>query len=132
MVNVEAQEANTNIELLNSNGTELLSWTAEKAYSSIIVSCPEIEEGETYTVKAGTTEQSITMDSLVYGSNASGGGAPGSNGGERGGRKEGGMQGGTDNGQQSGNMEKPQGNTPPDAPSGENTDNGTSEGGSSL
>lgn len=132
MVNVEAQEANTNIELLNSNGTELLSWTAEKAYSSIIVSCPEIEEGETYTVKAGTTEQSITMDSLVYGSNYSGGGAPGSNGGERGGRKEGGMQGGTDNGQQSGNMEKPQGNTPPDAPPGENTDNGTSEGGSSL
>ena len=37
---------------------------------SNIVSCPEIEEGETYTVKAGTTEQSITMDSLVYGSNA--------------------------------------------------------------
>lgn len=132
MVNVDAQEANTNIELLNSNGTELLNWTAEKAYSSIIVSCPEIEEGETYKVKAGTTEQSITMDSLVYGSNASGGGAPGNNDGKRGGRKEGGMQGGTDNGQLPGNMESPQGNTPPDAPSGESTDNGTSEGGSSL
>ena len=98
----------------------------------IFVSCPEIEEGETYTVKAGTTEQSITMDSLVYGSNASGGGVPGNNDGKRGGRKEGGMQGGTDNGQLPGNMERPQGNTPPDAPSGENTDNGTSEGGSSL
>ena len=132
MVNVDAQEANTNIELLNSNGAELLNWTAEKQYSSIIVSCPEIEEGETYTVKAGTTEQSITMDSLVYGSNASGGGVPGNNDGKRGGRKEGGMQGGTDNGQLPGNMERPQGNTPPDAPSGENTDNGTSEGGSSL
>ena len=46
---------------------------------SNIVSCPEIEEGETYTVKAGTTEQSIAMDSLVYGSNAE----------ERGSRKEG-------------------------------------------
>lgn len=132
MVNVDAQEANTNIELLNSNGTELLNWTVEKKYSSIIVSCPEIEEGETYKVKAGTTEQSITMDSLVYGSNASGGGAPGNNDSKRGGRKEGGMQGGTDNGQLPGNMERPQGNTPPDAPSGENTDNETSEGGSSL
>ena len=29
-----------------------------------------VSGGETYTVKAGTTEQSITMDSLVYGSNA--------------------------------------------------------------
>lgn len=132
MVNVDAQEANTNIELLNSNGTELLNWIVEKKYSSIIVSCPEIEEGETYKVKAGTTEQSITMDSLVYGSNASGGGAPGNNDSKRGGRKEGGMQGGTDNGQLPGNMERPQGNTPPDAPSGENTDNETSEGGSSL
>lgn len=132
MVNVDAQEANTNIELLNSNGTELLNWTVEKKYSSVIVSCPEIEEGETYKVKAGTTEQSITMDSLVYGSNASGGGAPGNNDSKRGGRKEGGMQGGTDNGQLPGNMERPQGNTPPDAPSGENTDNETSEGGSSL
>lgn len=132
MVNVEEQEANTNIELLNSNGTELLKWTAEKEYSSIIVSSPEIKEGETYTVKAGTTEQSITMDSLVYGSNATGGGAPGNNDGKRGGRKEGGMQGRPGNEENSGNMEKPQGNTPPDASPGENTDNGTSEGGNSL
>ncbi len=70
MINTETQEAGTAIALLDSNGNELLNRTAEKAYSSIIVSCPEIEEGETYTVKAGTTEQSITMDSLVYGSNA--------------------------------------------------------------
>lgn len=132
MLNVEAQEAGTAIVLLDSTGNELLSWTAEKAYSSIIVSCSEIKEGETYTVKAGTTEQSITMDSLVYGSNFAGGGAPGNNGEERGGRKEGGVQGGTDNGQFPGNMERPQGNTPPDAPSGENIDNGISEGGSSL
>lgn len=132
MLNVEAQEAGTAMVLLDSTGNELLIWTAEKAYSSIIVSCSEIKEGETYTVKAGTTEQSITMDSLVYGSNFAGGGAPGNNGEERGGRKEGGVQGGTDNGQFPGNMERPQGNTPPDAPSGENIDNGTSEGGSSL
>ena len=92
MVNVEEQEANTEITLLDISGTELLGWTAEKEYSSVIVSSPEIQQGETYTLKAGTAEQNITMDGLVYG-NPSQGGIPGNNGGERGGRKEGGMQG---------------------------------------
>ena len=92
MVNVEEQETNTEIALLDISGTELLGWTAEKEYSSVIVSSPEIQQGETYTLKTGTAEQNITMDSLVYG-NPSQGGIPGNNGGERGGRKEGGMQG---------------------------------------
>lgn len=92
MVNVEEQEANTDIVLLNSNGDEILSWTAEKEYSSVIVSSPDIKNGETYTIKAGTAEQSITMDSLVYGNNSQGERFPG-NGGEQGNRKEDGMQG---------------------------------------
>ena len=92
MVNVEEQESNTDIVLLNSNGDEILSWTAEKEYSSVIVSSPDIKNGETYTIKAGTTEQSITMDSLVYGNNSQGERFPG-NGGEQGNRKEDGMQG---------------------------------------
>lgn len=86
MVNVEEQETNTEIALLDISGTELLGWTAEKEYSSVIVSCPEIQQGETYTLKAGTEEQSITMDSLVYGNHSQEGG-PGSNGEERGGMK---------------------------------------------
>lgn len=91
MVNVEEQEANTDIVLLNSNGDEILSWTAEKEYSSVIVSSPDIKNGETYTIKVGTAEQSITMDSLVYGNNSQGERFPG-NGGEQGSRKEDGMQ----------------------------------------
>ena len=116
MVNVDGQEGNTEISLLDSSSTELLSWTAEKQYSSIIISTPEIQQGETYTITAGTTEQSITMDSLVYGSNAQGE-MPGSNGGERGDMKGGDMQGGPGNGQPDAGMEKPQGSAPPDAPS---------------
>lgn len=111
MVNVDEQEGNTEISLLDSSSTELLSWTAEKQYSSIIISTPEIQQGEIYTITAGTAEQSITMDSLVYGSNAQGE-MPG-NGGERGD-----MKGGPRNGQPDANMEKPQGSAPPDAPSG--------------
>lgn len=116
MVNIDEQEGNTEISLLDSSSTELLSWTAEKQYSSIIISTPEIQQGETYTITAGAAEQSITMDSLVYGSNAQGE-MPG-NGGERGDMKGSDMQGGPGNGQPDANMEKPQGSTPPNAPSG--------------
>ena len=112
MVNIDEQEGNTEISLLDSSSTELLSWTAEKQYSSIIISTPEIQQGETYTITAGTTEQSITMDSLVYGSNAQGE-MPGNIGGERDD-----MKGGPRNRQPDADMEKPQGSTPPDAPSG--------------
>lgn len=111
MVNIDEQEGNTEISLLDSSSTELLSWTAEKQYSSIIISTPEIQQGETYTITAGTAEQSVTMDSLVYGSNAQGE-MPG-NGGERGD-----MKGGPGNRQPDADMEKPQGSAPPDAPSG--------------
>lgn len=110
MVNIDEQEGNTEISLLDSSSTELLSWTAEKQYSSIIISTPEIQQGETYTITTGTAEQSVTMDSLVYGSNAQGE-MPG-NGGERGD-----MKGGPRNGQPDADMEKPQGSAPPDAPS---------------
>lgn len=111
MVNIDEQEGNTEISLLDSSSTELLSWTAEKQYSSIIISTPKIQQGETYTITAGTAEQSVTMDSLVYGSNAQGE-MPG-NGGERGD-----MKGGPGNRQPDADMEKPQWSTPPDAPSG--------------
>lgn len=135
MVNVEEQEAGTAIALLDGNGNELLSWTAEKAYSSVIISCPEITEGGTYTVKAGETEQSITMDSLVYGSGSRAGGNPGDGGG-RGGRDRGnGDDGGMPRepgGQAPGNMEKPQENTPPDVPSDNGAENGSVEGAGSL
>ncbi len=117
MVNIDEQEGNTEISLLDSSSTELLSWTAEKQYSSIIISTPEIQQGETYTITAGTAEQSVTMDSLVYGSNAQGE-MPRNNGGERGDMKGGDMQGGPGNRQPDADMEKPQGSTPPDAPSG--------------
>lgn len=80
LVQVDAQEANTGISLTDSEGAELISWTAGKAYSSVIISCPGIEQGETYTLKAGTSEENITMESLVYGNGSQMGGAPGEGG----------------------------------------------------
>ncbi len=81
MANLDTpQEADTQSSLISSEGTELLSWVSEKEYFSVIVSCPEIKEGETYTLKAGTAEESITMDGLIYGSGSGMGEKPGKGG----------------------------------------------------
>lgn len=95
MVMVDAQQADTNISLINSSGNEILSWTADKQYSSVIISSPQIKEGETYTLKAGEAEQTVSMESLLYGSSSQMGGDPAGKGGMQGGRMQGGeMQGG--------------------------------------
>lgn len=73
MVNVSGGEAGSTITLADSDGSELLSWQAEKAYSSVIVSCPELAQGETYTLTTGEAEKTMTMDSLVCGSAGMGG-----------------------------------------------------------
>lgn len=83
MLDVGAQEAGTAISLTDSDGTEILTWNADKEYSSVLISCPEIKEGETYILKAGASEESITMDSLVYGNSSQMGGEPGRGGGKR-------------------------------------------------
>ena len=59
----------------------------------MIVSCPDIQEGETYTITTGTESQEITMDSLVYGS-AGRGGEPGSGGGRGQGKGDAGRKNG--------------------------------------
>lgn len=84
MVTVDTQTAQSLICLKDSSGNELISWTADTEYTSVIVSCPEITQGSTYTLTAGNSTQEITMDSLVYGSSGMGG---------MGGRQGGGMPG---------------------------------------
>lgn len=87
LVNVDAQPEGSVIALTDSSGTELISWTADKAYSSVIVSCPEIKTGEEYTLTAGSSTQEIVMDSLIYGSGGMAGGMgglPGQDGQKRG------------------------------------------------
>ena len=61
------------VRLADESGAELLSWEADKTYSSVIVSCPEIAEGATYSLTAGSYQEEITMSSLVYSSGGSGG-----------------------------------------------------------
>lgn len=67
LVNMESQEAGSDIVLTDVSGTELINWQTYKKYASVVISCPEITQGESYTLKAGTSETTVTMDSLIYG-----------------------------------------------------------------
>lgn len=73
MVTVNTQMAGSSISLADSSGKELVSWTTDKEYASVVVSCPEITVGETYLLTTGNNTQEITMDSLIYGGGSMGG-----------------------------------------------------------
>ena len=72
-----AQAAGTVVTLLNANGNELISCTAKKSFSSVVISLPEIQSGQTYTLRIGSSTQNIMMNGLIYGSGFSGFGGGG-------------------------------------------------------
>lgn len=74
MVSVGSQQAGSTVELTDSTGQPLLSWTAEKAFESVVISCPEIVQGAAYTLTVGDFATQISMDSLSYGTNIGMGG----------------------------------------------------------
>lgn len=81
MVTVNSQAAGSAVSLSDSSGNELVSWTPEKEYTSVIISCPEITTGQEYTLTTGSDTTQITMDSIIYGSGSGMGGNPGNGGG---------------------------------------------------
>lgn len=90
LVSVDSQSGGSIIKLTDSSGKELISWVADKAFDSVIISCPEITEGAVYSLTAGSFETEITMDTLIYGS--SGFGGMGGHYGNKGNRQPGGRQ----------------------------------------
>jgi hypothetical protein len=127
--------AGSEITLKDADGNVLVSYTSPKEYASIVISCPDIKDGETYTITADGNDTTVTMDGLIYGSGGFGG-FGGGQGGMKGGRGDmngdfnrddkGGMKGGRgDMNSDSGEMpQMPDGNTdgqPPQMPD-ENTD----------
>ena len=73
--------AGTEVVLKDADGTELVSCTAEKTFSSVVISCPELVQGDTYTVSVGSEDTTITLESLIYGSGSGMGGFGGGRGG---------------------------------------------------
>lgn len=85
LVNISAQNAaGSDIVLLDSEGKELLAWTMQKSYNSVVISTPEIQAGSSYTVKTGDLSTAVTMEGLIYGEGGGfGGGRQGFKKGER-------------------------------------------------
>lgn len=111
LTNVANCKAGDEVQLLDAQGNVLVSYTAESSFNSVAVSCPQVKQGETYTLTAGGNEIKITMESLIYGNGMGGFGGPGGMGGfgrPGGGRGTGGGHGG----------DRQQGGDMPDMPEG--------------
>ena len=65
LVTVSASMISGEITLQDSNGNSLLSYTPAKSYNSVVISCPKLTSGETYTLLADDTTTTVTLDSLV-------------------------------------------------------------------
>ncbi|MDD6800477.1 MAG: carbohydrate-binding domain-containing protein [Firmicutes bacterium] len=55
------------ISLSESDGKVLVSFVPTRNYSNVVISCPELKIGGSYTVAAGSQTESITLSSLIYG-----------------------------------------------------------------
>ena len=59
-------DGGTDVSLFDSDGNVLISFTPEKSFSSVVVSCPEMKIGETYTLVIGEDSAEIEMTSVCY------------------------------------------------------------------
>ncbi len=84
------QAAGTEITLQNADGETLLTYAAPNSFSAVLVSCPEMATGSSYTLTLGDTAQEIplTQVATTYGVSGGVGGGMGDMGGR------GGMNGG--------------------------------------
>lgn len=101
------QAAGTEIALQDSSGETLLTYAAPNSFSAVLVSCPEMTTGNTYTLTLGTTSQEITLTQVATTYGVSGGME-----GDRGGKMGGGMGNMGGMGGQGGMNGGPGGSTP--------------------
>ena len=85
------QAAGNAVSITDESGTVLASFCPEKSYQSVVISCPGLEAGESYTVTAGSFTQTLSLDALIYGGGMGMGGHgmggfPGGHGGGPGGQ----------------------------------------------
>ena len=89
LVNTGASQTGE-VTLKDSNGNALVSVSTEKQFETVVISCPDIKSGSTYTLVTNSGETQVTMDSLVYGSGGGFGGMknPGGRGRDMGGNMD--------------------------------------------
>ncbi len=67
------QAAGTEIALQAADGKTLLTFAAPNSFSAVLVSCPEMQLGSTYTLTLGATSQEITLTQAADSYGVSGG-----------------------------------------------------------
>ena len=68
LVDLESSQAEgSEIELKDSEGNVLITYTGEKQYNSVLISCPQIEKGKSYTLVTGDVSSEIEMTDVIYG-----------------------------------------------------------------
>ena len=65
------------VSLFTSDGKEIISYFPTKSCNSIVISCPDLKEGESYIYKCGENTVEFTLNSLIYGGGMGGFGGPG-------------------------------------------------------
>lgn len=61
------------VTLTDADGNVLVSYEPDKEYNSVLISCAQLAEGETYTLTTGDTTTTVEMTSLIYGTDSMGG-----------------------------------------------------------
>lgn len=77
-------EAGSVVKLQDNEGNVLTEFSPIKTYNSILVSCPQLASGNTYTIMAGEETITVEMTDTIYGSGMTGGKGSGGNGGRNG------------------------------------------------
>jgi len=117
LVNLSGSAGDT-ITVSDASGKVLLTGTVEKSFQCVVISCPDLQVGETYTVSTGSGSAQVTLSSVITGGGAGFG--------MGGGRQQ--MQGGFD-GQRPDKNQIPDGQTPNGQQPGGQMPNGQQPGG---
>ena len=83
LVTVSDAQITGELTLTDAKGQTLVSCSPAKEYNSVLISCPALKKGETYTLTTGDTTTTVEMSSLVYGT-----GEQGQRGGEKTGKAQ--------------------------------------------
>lgn len=61
----QSQEGGTEVSLKPEQGEAVFSWSPEKRFECILISVPELADGETYELTTGSESQKITVDGIL-------------------------------------------------------------------
>ena len=77
LINTGNQASGSEIKVTDSSGKVILQATADSSYQTVLVSSPDLVQGNSYTITAGSYSETITLTDNLYGSGAGFGGPGG-------------------------------------------------------